>query len=231
MGIDRIEHFLGGDAMPDSRSAYASLARITPDMPEFRNIVKAYIDTGTWFDATITAYGYFGSRGEEYDMWFAENEIFTPYIQERVKSSKRRPMPLFEEIYLAKQKTIGEFFQAGGRICLGTDHFSDGTYLPGFGAHRELDALVRSGIPAGDAILIGTINGAKALGIDKEHGSIEVGKSADLFIINGNPLKNIRHTRNVDQVMTRGKIYRASKLLDTVKGRLGPANDEEAKDW
>ncbi len=164
-------------------------------------------------------------------MWFPENEIFTPYVQERMKTVERRPMRVFEEIYHAKQKTIDDFHRAGGRISLGTDHFSDGTYLPGFGAHRELDAFVRSGIPAEEAILIATINGARALGIDRDHGSIEVGKAADLFVVSGDPIQNIRNTRKVDQVMTRGKIYRAAKLLKDVMGKLGPNDEDESKDW
>jgi len=143
----------------------------------------------------------------------------------------RKPMEMFEQIYRAKQKTIRAFWQAGGRITLGTDHFSDGHFLPGFGAHRELDALVRSGIPAGEAIKIATINGAQALGIEADHGSIEVGKTADLFVIRGNPLEDIRRTRHVQQVMTGGTLYQSNRLLQSVQGRLGPVNDEEAVDW
>ena len=81
MGIDRIEHFLGGDAMPATKSAYASLANITTDMPEFKKQVQLFIDRGTYFDCTITAYGYFGKRGDEYDYWIDEREFFTPFIQ------------------------------------------------------------------------------------------------------------------------------------------------------
>ena len=232
MGIDRVEHFLGGDAMPATESAYQSLARITPDMKSFQEIVQLYIDQKTWFDATITAYGYFGERGEEYDYWFDEQTLFTPYIRQRLESRPpRKPMEMFEQIYRAKQKTIRAFWQAGGRITLGTDHFSDGHFLPGFGAHRELDALVRSGIPAGEAIKIATINGAQALGIEADHGSIEVGKTADLFVIRGNPLEDIRRTRHVQQVMTGGTLYQSNRLLQSVQGRLGPVNDEEAVDW
>lgn len=232
MGIDRIEHFLGGDAMPATDSAYQSLQSITPDMAEFKKIVQLYLDNKTCFDATITAYGYFGECGEEYDYWFDERELFTPYVQQLVKNRQpAKPMELFERIYLAKQKTIEEFWKAGGRITLGTDHFSNGNFLPGFGAHREMDALVRSGIPPAQAIKIATINGAKALGIGADHGSIEIGKSADLFVVRGNPLQDIRRTRHVRQVMTRGSLYQAGDLLDSVKGQLGPDTEAEANEW
>lgn len=232
MGIDRIEHFLGGDAMPATRPAYSSLGKITSEMPEFKKIVALYIKKGIYFDATITAYGYFGKRGEEYDYWVDERKFFTPYIQKIVQERGRgRIMQKFEDIYQAKQKTIYAFWKAGGKMTMGTDHFSNGEFLPGFGAHRELDAFVRAGIPAAEAIKIGTLNGAKAMKIDDKHGSIEIGKSADLFVVKGNPLKNIRNTRNVKYVMRAGKLYDSKKLLKSVKGKLGPRNKAQEKDW
>lgn len=232
MGIDRIEHFLGGDAMPESRSAYASLPNITADMPEFQSIVKLYLERGVWFDATLTAYGYFGHPGEEFEPWMDERQFFTPYVQTRVaERGPTRPMELFDRIYRAKLKTIDDFWKAGGKITLGTDHFSNGHYLPGFGAHRELDAFVRAGIPAVDAIRIATINGATALGLERDHGSIDAGKYADLFVITGNPLDNIRNTRNVEHVMTRGRWYDSAALFESIRGRLGPAGESEATEW
>ncbi len=231
MGIDRIEHFLGGDAMPETKSAYASLAGITVDMPEFKKQVKLFIDRGTNFDCTITAYGYFGKRGEEYDYWIDERQFFTPHIQKIVKAREPRVMMQFDAIYRAKLKTIAAYHEAGGKVTLGTDHFSNGNYLPGFGYHRELDALVRAGISPADAIRIGTINGARAMKIDANHGSIEVGKSADLCIITGNPLSSIRNTRNVRKVVRAGNVYDSKRLLDSVRGKLGPKDESEERAW
>ena len=231
MGIDRIEHFLGGDALPANRSAYGSLPGVTPEMPEVLEIIRVYVEKGVWFDATLSAYGYFGDRGEEFDPWQDEKSFFTQYVREKLRDKKRQKIEAFEKIYQVKQKTIKAFHDAGGKITLGTDHFSDGTYLPGFGVHRELDALVRSGIPEAEAIRIASINGAQALGIEKDHGSISVGKVADLYIINGNPLENIRNTRNGVLVVRAGQVHDCRKLFDSVRGKLGPRSEEEEKDW
>ena len=177
LGIDRVEHFLGGDAMPNSQSAYASLQSIKSGTPEWHKIVKHFVEHKTVFDATLTAYGYLGIKPgvrEEYGYWIDETQFFTPYFKELIKD--RKPMKglgLYQRIYDAKLKTIADFHKAGGIISLGTDHVSNGSHLPGFGVHRELDALVRSGSSEADAIRIGTINGAKALQIEKDHGSIE----------------------------------------------------------
>ncbi len=231
MGIDRIEHFLGGDALPDTQSAYSSLKDVTPDMPEILKIIRLYVEKEIWFDATITAYGYYGNRGEGFDHWIDERQFFTPHVREVLKDKKHKPMEVFEKIFHVKQKTIKAFYDAGGKITLGTDHPSDGTYLPGFGVHRELDVLVKSGIAPADAIRIGSINGAKAIRIDKDHGSIEVGKVADLFIVGGNPLDNIRNTRNGKYVVRAGMLHSSRELLESVKGKLGPMNKEEEGDW
>ena len=235
MGIDRIEHFIGGDAMPDTQSAYASLQSIKSGTPEWNKIVKHFIDNETVFDATLTAYGYLGIEPgvrEEYDYWIDETQFFTPYFKNLIKDRKpAKGRELYQRIYDAKLKTIGDFHEAGGTISLGTDHVSNGNHLPGFGVHRELDALVRSGISEADAIRIGTINGAKALKIEKDHGSIEVGKFADLVVITGNPLEKIRNTRNVQTVFKQGVSHDAKTLLESVKGKLGPSSEEEEKDW
>ena len=235
LGIDRIEHFLGGDAMPASKSAYASLPRISADMPEFKAIVNKYIENGTHFDATISAYGYFGDRKKFYDYWFDEKSLFTDYVRDelaaKLEKKPYRPTVRFQKIFEAKQMTIDDFFRAGGFITLGTDHFSDGTFLAGFGAHREMNVLHESGIPAAEVIKIATINGAQALGIAQDHGSIEQGKSGDLCIVRGNPLKQIRNTRNVTHVVRAGLHYDPQQLLNDCRGKLGPTNADEAKAW
>lgn len=232
MGIDRIEHFLGGDAMPGTKPAYDSLGGITADMPEYQAIVRKFIERGTVFDATLTAYGYFGYSGEEFDKWYDEGSLFTPYVQQHVQESEPdQADPQFVQIYLAKLATIAAFHEAGGIITLGTDHVSNGNYLPGFGAHRELDALVRGGISPADAIRIGTIHGARALRIDRDYGSLEPGKVADFFVVNGNPIESIRNTRNVEWVSTSGRLHASADLLNQVKGKLGPANEQEQSEW
>jgi len=232
MGIDRVEHFLGGDALTPDRSAYSSLVDVVPGTPEFKRIADLFIRHRVYFDATITAYGYFGKRGEEYERWEEEPKFFTPFVQDAVRS--RPPHKVneqFERIYWAKQKTIKAFFDAGGWITLGTDHASTGEYLGGFAAHRELDAFVRSGIPPADALQIATRNNARALHLGGKLGSIEVGKLADLFVIKGNPLENIRNTRKVHLVMKGGKVYDPKELLKSVMGKLGPRNAAEAESW
>ncbi len=225
MGIDRIEHFLGGDLLTSERSAYASLENLTDEMiagEELDEIIALFIDRGVYFDATLTAYGYFGDRDEVYDRWHDEAKYFTPFVRAWSEEQSRRVIEQFERIYHVKHKTLKRFYDAGGLITLGTDHVSTGEYLGGFAAHRELHAMVRAGIEPADALRIATINGARALGVSDHLGSVEVGKLADFIIITGNPLSDIRNTRSVHSVVKGGEVYQAAELLRSVEGKLGP---------
>jgi imidazolonepropionase-like amidohydrolase len=139
----------------------------------------------------------------------------------------------FERIYHVKRKTIKAFYDEGGGhlITLGTDHPSWGEFVSGFGAHRELHAFVLAGIPPAAALRIGTINGARALGLGDRLGTLEDGKLADLFVIRGNPLTDIRNTHNVRLVMVRGVLHEAAKLLESAKGGIGPKGPEDEARW
>jgi adenine deaminase len=90
---------------------------------------------------------------------------------------------------------------------------------------------VLAGIPPAAAIKIGTINSARAIGIGSKFGTIERGRIADLMVVRGNPLTNIRNTRNVRLVVKGGVTYDPAALLQQAKGKLGPVSPEDAAWW
>jgi imidazolonepropionase-like amidohydrolase len=236
MGMDRVEHFMGGDAMPATRAAYASLVNLDVGSPEVKRVIQLYLEHHVYFDATLTAYGYdANNEGDEaFTHWVDETRFLTPYMQAELK--KRPPRQVseqFDRIYRVKPKALKAFYDAGGGdlITLGTDHPSTGEYLPGFSSHREMFAMVRAGIPAAEVLQIATIHGARAIGMGDRLGSIEAGKLADLFVVRGNPLKDIRDTRKVQLVMKGGVLYDPAALLKSVEGKLGPTGPEDATNW
>ena len=73
--------------------------------------------------------------------------------------------------------------------------------------------------------------GARALGMGHRLGTVEPGKYADLLIVRGNPLDEIRHTRRAIHVVKAGKVYDPVALFDSVRGKMGPADAEAAEWW
>ena len=160
--------------------------------------------------------------------------FLTPHAREVAQSHlPRRSNEQFRRIYEVKLKEIKRFYDLGGGrlITLGTDHPSGGEFLSGFCSHREVQALVLAGIPPAAALKIATINGARALRMGDALGTIEPGKLADLFVIRGDPLQDITTTRKVRTVIARGVVYDAAKLLQTAKGKMGPATAADDEWW
>jgi len=239
MGIDRIEHFMGGDAFLGTQSAYASLDAFDLDDPTTLAQIEAqtrlFVDQGAYFDATLSAYDYWAGKDPEvYDYWEDERGFMTPYARAEVESRlPRTPLDQFERIYYMKRRTIKLFYDFGGgdNITLGTDHPSWGEWWSGFAVHRELQSMVLSGLPNAAALRAGTINAARAFGVDERLGTIEQGKYADLTVIRGNPLETITDSRRVVLVIKAGRVYRPEVLFESVRGKLGPTSAAEADWW
>lgn len=104
-------------------------------------------------------------------------------------------------------ETFQKMYKAGVNIALGTDM----GYDPEMGTNaRELEVYVKLGMTPMDALLSATRNGARALKMDKDLGTVEAGKLADIIAVNGDPLKNIavlQEKKNIQMVMKEGRVY------------------------
>lgn len=238
MGIDRVEHFMGGDTMPATRSAYASLEAMDVNSPAELAEMNLFIRQHVFYDPTLSTYGNynFGHKDPKvFTPWTDEMQFLTPYAHSVVVAqlATKKPNELFNKIYLVKRAEIKRFYDVGGRdwITLGTDLPSWGEDLDGFADHRELRAFVAAGIPPKDALRFATINGARALNVANKLGSLEVGKYADLFVVRGNPLADIENAHKVHWVMKAGQVYDSAALLASQVGKMGPAGPEDADQW
>lgn len=104
------------------------------------------------------------------------------------------------------QENIHRIDTAGGIVALGTDQSI------GPAVHRELELLVDGGISPMDAIRIATLNSARFLGKERDMGSIEEGKIADLVLLSADPLEDINNTKRIDSVFKAGQLIDRSKL-------------------
>ena len=110
------------------------------------------------------------------------------------------------------QDLTGILFRAGVPLLAGTDE-PEPYVPPGFSLHQELEYLVESGLTPTAALQAATINCARVLKQVEELGSIEVGKRADVVILNANPLEDIRNTRKIYMVIRGGVLVSSPKTL------------------
>lgn len=104
------------------------------------------------------------------------------------------------------QENVRKINAAGGVLVAGTDQSS------GPALHRELELMADAGIPASDIIRIATLNGAIFLGKERELGSIEEGKIADMVLLAADPTADINNTKKIIQVIKGGQVINRSKL-------------------
>ena len=104
-------------------------------------------------------------------------------------------------------KTATELLHAGVRENLGAHGQREG-----LGAHWDLWMQVKGGMTPLEAIRNSTLNGAHYLGMDADIGSLEVGKLADLVVIDGDPTVDIRQSDRVGYVMQNGRLYSLPRL-------------------
>jgi imidazolonepropionase-like amidohydrolase len=99
----------------------------------------------------------------------------------------------------------------GVKILSGTD-IPNFELVPGESLHHELELLVEAGIITSDVIKIATKNGAEALGLMNQKGTIEPGKQADILILSANPVEDIENTKRIDAVISNGRIIQRPNI-------------------
>jgi imidazolonepropionase-like amidohydrolase len=109
--------------------------------------------------------------------------------------------------YKMVQDFARRYVAAGGKIHSGSD---PGSLLPAYGLHAELELMIDAGFSPLVAIQSATLNVAQAWGKDKEYGSVEKGKVADLVIVRGDVSNDISATQNVEKVFMDGKAVDTS---------------------
>jgi imidazolonepropionase-like amidohydrolase len=110
----------------------------------------------------------------------------------------------YPDVFSGLKTTFKKLHSAGVKIAAGTDSGTPGVVI-GKGLHKELELMVEAGISPMEAIMAGTKNAANNLGKASELGIIESGKLADIIAVSGDPLKDIRDTREIKLVIKDGK--------------------------
>lgn len=102
---------------------------------------------------------------------------------------------------------VGKLFRAGVPLLTGSDFgVKEAGIVPGKDLHQELELFVDAGLQPFDALQAATINAAACLRVDDKFGSVEKGKTAQLVLLNANPIEDIRNTRKIFKVFVNGRV-------------------------
>jgi imidazolonepropionase-like amidohydrolase len=126
-------------------------------------------------------------------------------------SPPSRYADLQEKGFQKEVEIVGALHRAGVTIVAGTDQT-----VPGYSLYREIELYAQAGFTPLEAIQAATIVPARVMGVDKEVGTVEVGKRADLILLGANPLESIHNIRSVEFVITKGTMYNCAELWRSV---------------
>jgi imidazolonepropionase-like amidohydrolase len=193
-------------------------------------LAEAIAKAGTWVVPNLTAYKTIGLQVADIDSVLSRPEvkyvpvqIFNDWIPEnntyvrRFKGEENKWF--FRTQYGLLEKLVKGFKEAGVRMLAGTDTPIP-SVVPGFSIHDELRDLVAAGLTPYESLKAATSNPAEFLGALDQVGTVSVGKRADLILLEGNPLEDIRNTSRQSGVMVRGRWIpdeEIRRMLDNLK--------------
>ena len=191
---------------------YAGVEHPIPVVPLYQDVVRFAAESGTAYTPTLLvnvgrAEDYFYQREDVHDD--TKLRRFIPHHEIDARTLRRTSFFREDQFVFGEiAAQAGKIVAAGGRVALGAHG-----QLQGLGVHWELWAMA-SGMPNADALRVGTIMGADAIGLAQDLGSIAPGKLADLLVLDKNPLDDIRNSASIRYVMKNGRLYEGDTLKE-----------------
>ena len=230
LGIDDLEHgfFVATDFVPGkppdgcvpAANPALTAAALDTARPALKALIATLIRHKVALTSTLTVFETsVPGRPEPPGLDVLVAELREDFAKRRAAVAARSAD--YQASYHAASLAEVAFFRAGGLLLAGTDPTGGGGVIPGFADQRELELLVEAGLTPLEAIMVGTLNGARYLGRAAQVGSIALGKQADLVVLNGDPSRDIADIRKVALVFKQGIGFDPDKLIASVRGRVG----------
>jgi enamidase len=233
LGIDNLEHgfFVASDFVKDKKPDVCpgadvthSLAQLDPDSPEVQSLIKLLVDRHVALTSTLTVFETFVAGHPKAPQ--GALDLMIPEVRQQYETTwaaiQKKAAGDWAVVYPKLARLEKRFVDAGGMLMDGTDPTGYGGVVPGYAGKREIELLVQDGgFSVEQAIRISTLNGAKFLGRNMDIGTLEVGKRADVVVIDGDPLKDITAIEKMPLVFKNGIGYDTAKIFTAMKETVG----------
>lgn len=178
----------------------------------YDDVVQLWSGSKTYYTPTLVV-GYGGLWGENYwyqktNVW--ENERLLSFVPREIvdQRSRRRVMAPDDDFnHFNNARIARELHDAGVLVMVGAHGQREG-----LAAHWEAWMMEQGGMRPIDALKTATIYGARYMGMEKDLGSLEQGKLADILVLERNPLENLRNTEHIRYTVVNGRIYDARTM-------------------
>jgi Tol biopolymer transport system component len=213
--------------LTEAMDGYAGSEHTLPIAPLYKDVLQLYANSGTtWTPTLIVQYG--GPWAENY--WYENSDVvndaklnrFTPRdVVER--KTLRRP-----GWWAPSQWSFQLFAEQAAKMVAAGGHVGMGSHgqLQGLGAQWEIWNIASGGMPRYDVLRVATVFGAEAIGHEKDLGTLEAGKLADLQVLDKNPLEDIKNTNTIRYVMKNGRMYDGNTMSE-----IWPRQKQIARLW
>jgi len=224
-GIDVLEHIwsvFNYIIPPDEARRAGHRSTLKLDTPMASDLIARLASAKTSVDPTLTVFRNMILLNDQTEYSEHLDNTHVParlvrYWNDYKSRTKLRPETLAARRgEMAKYRELtGRLYRDGVMLLAGTDA-PEPFVAPGFSLHQELEQLVESGLPPAEALRCATLHNAAALGQADRLGSIEVGKLADLILLDADPLANITNTRSIRKVLRGGIVLDPKEVLKMV---------------
>ncbi len=200
---------------------HTTIEHALPVAPLYEPEVRLFAESGTCYTPTLVV-GYGGLWGENW--WYAktrvwENERLLRFVPRSVVDprARRRVLATDEEEYnhFRLARTAAAIQRAGGNVEIGAHG-----QMQGLAAHWETWMLAQGGLTPHEALRCATWCGARAICLEKEIGAIRPGHLADLIVVEGKPLEEVRDSERIRWTMANGRLYDARTLEQVAPDRV-----------
>ena len=231
-GIDNLEHgFLAAsdfvanrtpDICPPFQARVGALGALDPEGPEIGALIGVLVQQRVALTSTLGIFETFTGGAPP----TGALDLLTPELRAAFEqtSTAVRGAPIAPLMRTAFQRNLAmqrRFVRQGGLLLAGSDPTGFGGVLPGYSSRREFSLLVGSGFSVSETIRIMTLNGARYLGREREIGSIERGKRADLVLIGGSLSTDPGAIDRIETVFRAGVGVDSAAILAAHRGRIG----------